>query len=84
MTREQVFQRLKNVFEDVFEDTVELNETTTAADVPGWDSLSHIALLVGVENEFGVKFSMKDVVHLRNVGEMVSLVLRQCGEQGVS
>ena len=77
MTREEVYSRLKSVFGDVFEADIELSDTTTAADVPGWDSLSHITLLVSIEAEFGVKFPMKDVVHLRNVGDMVSLILNQ-------
>ncbi len=81
MTREEVFKRLNGVFEDVFdEEGVELNDATTAADVPGWDSIAHITLLVCVEQEFGVKLPMKDVAHLRNVGDMVSLILEHGGK----
>ena len=79
MTREEVYERLTSVFEDVFEDDIALSDSTTAADVPGWDSISHITLLVCIEQEFGIKLPMKDVVHLRNVGDMVSLISQYVG-----
>lgn len=75
MTREEVYSRLKEVFSDVFDKDVELSDSTTAADVPGWDSLTHITLIGTVEDEFDIKFPMKDVVHMKNVGEMVSLII---------
>ena len=75
MTREEVYSRLKEVFNDVFDKDVELCDSTTAADVPGWDSLTHITLIGTVEDEFDIKFPMKDVVHMKNVGEMVSLII---------
>lgn len=79
MTREEVYERLTGVFEDVFEEEITLSDSTTAADVPGWDSISHITLLVCIEQEFGIKLPMKDVVHLRNVGDMVSLISQHVG-----
>ena len=75
MTREEVYSRLKEVFSDVFGKDVELSDSTTAADVPGWDSLTHITLIGTVEDEFDIKFPMKDVVHMKNVGDMVSLII---------
>lgn len=75
MTREEVYERLKDVFADVFGREVPLSDTTTAADVDGWDSLTHITLIGTVEDEFDVKFPMKDVVHMKNVGDMVSLII---------
>ena len=75
MTREEVYERLKDVFQDVFDKEVALTDETTAADVAGWDSLSHITLIGTVEDEFDVKFPMKDVVHMKNVGEMVSKII---------
>ena len=44
-------------------------------DIEDWDSLEHITLVAAVESEFGVKFSMGQVVTLKNVGEMVDLIL---------
>lgn len=76
MTREEVYARLKDVFVDVFDREVQLSDNTTAADVDGWDSLTHITLIGTVEDEFDLKFPMKDVVHMKNVGDMVTLILQ--------
>lgn len=76
MTREEVLKRLEEVFCDVFDREIKLTEATTAADVEDWDSLRHISLVSAVESEFDQHFPMKDVVQLKNVGDMVSLILR--------
>lgn len=76
MNRDEVYDRLKDVFADVFDRDVPLSDATTAADVDGWDSLTHITLVGAVEDEFDIKFPMKDVVHMKNVGEMVDLIIR--------
>ena len=44
------------------------------ADIDGWDSLEHINLIAAVEQEFGVKFTMGQVVTMKNVGEMARLI----------
>lgn len=75
MNRDQIFEKLTAVFQDVFDDEdISISETTTAADIEDWDSLSHIMLLSSVEDEFGIKFDMKAVQGLKNVGEMVDLI----------
>lgn len=76
MSREEVFAKLNAVFCDVFDDEdIVIGEATTAEDIEDWDSLEHITLVAAVEAEFGVKFSMGQVVTLKNVGEMVDLIL---------
>ena len=57
MTRDEVFVKLNEIFQDVFDDeNINVTETTTAADVDGWDSLEHINLLVAIERGFGIRF----------------------------
>ena len=75
MERAEVYSRLADVFRDVFDREVALADETTAADVPGWDSLNHITLIGTVEDEFDVKFAMKDVVGMKNVGELVDKII---------
>ena len=75
MNKEEVYSRLNEVFADVFDREVELTDATTAADVDGWDSLSHITLIGTIEDEFDIKFPMKDVVHMKNVGELVDKII---------
>ena len=75
MKREEIYNKLAEVFRDVFDDeSIEINDKTTADDIDDWDSLTHISLLTAVEEEFSVKFDMKAVHGLKNVGEMVSLI----------
>ena len=78
MTREKVFERLNKVFRDVFDDDdITVTETTTSADIDDWDSLEHINLVAAVEQEFGMKFTMGQVVTMKNVGEMVDIILQK-------
>ncbi len=76
MTREEVFERLNKVFREILDDdTIELTDETVADDVDGWDSFEHINLVVGVEEEFNMKIPMGKVVTMKNVGEMVDIIL---------
>lgn len=76
MSREEVFETLTQVFQEYFDDdTIILREETTADDIEDWDSLEHINLIVSIEKQFGMKFSMGEVTTMKNVGEMVSIIL---------
>lgn len=76
MTREEVFDKLTEVFRTVFDDdSITLNDSTTSADIEDWDSLEHIDLIVSVEKAFGMKFSMSETTGMKNVGEMVDIIL---------
>ena len=78
MTREEVFETLNGVFQDVFDDaSITVNDNTTSEDIEDWDSLEHINLIAAVEQEFGMKFSMGQVVTMKNVGEMADIILSQ-------
>ncbi len=76
MTREDVFERLNMVFREVFDDeTICVSNETTSDDIEDWDSFEHINLIVAVEDEFGMKIPMGKVVTMKNVGEMVDIIL---------
>ena len=78
MSREEVFAKLNEVFQDVFDDvTITVTDTTTADDIEEWDSLEHINLIAAVEQEFGMKFNMGQVVSMKNVGEMADIIIQQ-------
>ena len=75
MTREEVFATLNEVFQDVFDDeSITVNEETTADDIEDWDSLEHITLISAVEREFRMKFKMKEISSMKNVGEMAGII----------
>jgi len=75
MTREEIFEGLNEVFQDVFDDEdIMVTESTTADDIEDWDSLEHINLIVAVERHFGMKFSMGEVTSMKNVGAMADII----------
>ena len=81
MTREEVLDKLNEIFRDVFDDdSIEVCDSTTSADIEGWDSLEHINLIAAVEQEFGMKFTMGQVVTMKNVGEMADIIMSQIAD----
>lgn len=75
MERSEIFERLNRVFREVFDDdTITVNDSTTASDIEDWDSLMHITLISAVEDEFDISFNMKDVVKMKNVGDMADII----------
>ena len=75
MQSEQIYQQLNGIFADVFDDdAIVLKPAMTADDVDGWDSLTHIRLIISVEKAFKIKFSTAEVGKLKNVGEFVDLI----------
>jgi acyl carrier protein len=75
VTDENLYALLTSIFCDVLDsDDIALKPELTAADVSGWDSLSHIRLMVTVERTFKIRFSAAEVVGMTNVGELAALI----------
>jgi acyl carrier protein len=71
----QIYSRLAELFADVFDDqSIQLTPGLSAKDVDGWDSLTHIRLILTVERAFKVKFTTSEIGRLENVGGLVSLI----------
>ncbi len=70
----EIYERLSKVFTEVFDEDITVTPDTTAADIEDWDSLTHITLISAIEDEFRMKFSMKEVVGMNNVGELADIV----------
>lgn len=78
MTREEVFKNLTEVFREIFDDdTLVIGEKTNAEDIEDWDSLEHINLVVATEKKFNIKFDISEVGKMKNVGEMVDVILER-------
>ena len=78
MTDADLRDRLTSVFRDVFDDpSIAIFDGMTAADVEGWDSLTHVTLIVAAEKAFDVKFSTRDIQSLHNVGGFVALIRKK-------
>ena len=75
MDREKIIERLNEVFRDVFDnEDITVTESTTADDIEEWDSLEHISLIAAVEKAFKMRFTMKEVSGMKNVGEMINIL----------
>ena len=74
MTREELFQGMKEVFEEVLGRQVALRDETTAADVEGWDSVVHVMLILASERKFDLRFESSEIANAANVGEFVTLI----------
>ncbi|MCI7803680.1 MAG: acyl carrier protein [Oscillospiraceae bacterium] len=75
MSKNELWERLNEVFRDVFDDRkITVDENTTADDIEDWDSLEHINLVEAVEQEFRMRFKMKEVSGMKNVGEMARII----------
>jgi acyl carrier protein len=80
MTQEEIMFRLQSIFDDVFLDKVVVTPELNAHDVPEWDSLMHVTLMVSVEKSFGIRFRVGEVEATHNVGEFAQLIARRLAE----
>ena len=75
MTHEEIMEKVQRIFREVFDDDeLVIKDSTNSSDIEDWDSLEHIALVVSMEKEFDLKFDLKEVNALANVGERVDLI----------
>ena len=72
---EDIINRLNTIFREVFEDgSIQVTQEMTANDVEKWDSLSHLAMVIAVEKEFCIKFKLKELVSMKNVGDLINRI----------
>jgi acyl carrier protein len=76
MEETNITSKLEKVFREVFNnESLVITRELTANDVENWDSLSHMLLIAEVENSFSIKFKLKDLNKMRNVGEMIDMII---------
>jgi len=76
MERTKLLAEIQEIFRDnLDEDNIDLSDDTTANDVEGWDSLTHIQLIVAIEKKFKIRFTSKEILSWKNVGEMMDCIL---------
>ena len=72
--------KLTTIFRDVFDDeSIVLRDDMTAADVEGWDSLTHINLIHAIEKSLKIRFTTAEVTNMKNIGELCALIQRKSG-----
>ena len=75
VSRSMILSRIHVIASGILKaSTLILTEATMASDVPGWDSLTHVQIVVGVESEFGIRMTSTEVARLENVGSLIDLV----------
>jgi len=73
---------LNDIFCQVFDDDdIKINPSMTANDVDGWDSLSHVNLIVAVEGKFGIRFVQKELLTFKNVGDLLNCIEKKLAEK---
>ena len=76
--RAAVLERLANIIRTgVKRPDVVISEKTTARDVPGWDSLAHINVIVAVESEFALKLKSSEVARVQDVAGLIDIILER-------
>lgn len=81
-SEEPVEVRVERVFREVFEDSaLVVGPATTAADIPPWDSLEHINLIMALESEFGIEFASVEVTTMSRVGDLYLILHGKLGER---
>lgn len=77
-----VIDELTKVFEEVFDQSgLKLSPETTANDIEGWDSMSHVTMLMAVEEHFGIEFKPYEIANLVNVGALMALVEKKLAQK---
>ena len=80
-TQDEVLAEMSRIFSDVLKDAIQLNYATTANDVPDWDSLSHIELVIAIEKHFQIKFNFAELQKFKNVGEMCDNIVHKLSQK---
>jgi len=72
---ESIKERVQPIFRKVFKnDSLIIAPEMTADDVEKWDSLNHLIMVREVEEEFKIKFKLKELVNMKNVGDLLNLI----------
>jgi acyl carrier protein len=79
LSESEVYKKLQAVFDDVFLEEVVVTGDLTAKDVEEWDSLTHVSLVLAIEQAFAVRFRVGEVEATKNVGDLVTLIQKRLG-----
>ena len=80
MTRNEILEQVQSIFKDVLKnDDVVLTDDTTAQDVNGWDSLTHVTIISEMEKHFGLRFSLREMLSWKSVGKMLDTLEKKLG-----
>lgn len=74
-SRSAIIERVTPIFREVFDDrSLVVTEQLDASQVPQWDSLAHISLVVALEDEFGIEFTTEELAEMETVGDLLRML----------
>ena len=80
MEKSQIIEKLTTIFHETFSDnTIILRDDMTASDVENWDSLTHMIMITKVEEVFGIRFKLRELNKLKNVGDLCNTIAEKLG-----
>jgi acyl carrier protein len=78
MNKQNVYTAIKPIFEEVMDvENIEIHDELSAHNVPTWDSLAHVTFIVALESHFSIRFSIQDLSDLKNIGQLVDVILQK-------
>jgi len=76
MERNVIIEKITPVFRKVLNNSsIVIVDELSANDVDNWDSLSHMLLISEIEEVFGIKFKLKELNKMKNVGDLISIII---------
>ena len=80
MEKNLIIEKLTSIFHEVFNDnTIVLRDDMTSADIENWDSLTHMFMITKVEEVFDIKFKLRELNKLKNVGDLCNTIAEKLG-----
>lgn len=75
MIKEDILKKVRTAFIEVLEhEKFELSEETTADDVDGWESITHMMIISEIEKSFEIKFKLMDLMNMNNIGDLIRVI----------
>ena len=78
MEKEEILQQLSLIFEQVLKRSdLKIDYNMSAEDIDEWDSLTNMTIISGIEKKWGVHFKLRDIVRMKNIGDMIDVIIKQ-------
>ncbi len=75
MEKNEILSKLQLIFNNVFKSrSIQIDNLTSAKDVEGWDSFTHLVLIQEVEKDFNFEFKLRELMRMENVGDMIEII----------
>lgn len=78
MKKEEILQQLSLIFEQVLKRSdLKIDYNMSAEDIDVWDSLTNMTIISEIEKKWGVHFKLRDIVRMKNIGDMIDVIIKQ-------